>query len=73
MRRIDALHLYHSFMGACMLRRMLWREGLAVGRRHVATLMRRMGIEALCLQPGTSKAYPGHNIYPYLLRKLAIT
>jgi len=73
MRRIDALHLEHPFMGARMLRRMLWREGLAVGRRHVATLMRRMGIEALCPQPGTSKAHPGHKIYPYLLRKLAIT
>jgi len=72
MRRIDALHLDHPFMGARMLRRMLWREGLAVGRRHVATLMCRMGIEALCPQPGTSKANPGHKIYPYLLRKLAI-
>ena len=72
MRRIDALHLEHPFMGARMLRRMLWREGLAVGRRHVATLMCRMGIEALCPQPGTSKANPGHKIYPYLLRKLAI-
>jgi len=72
MRRIDALHLDHPFMGARMLLRMLWREGLAVGRRHVATLMCRMGIEALCPQPGTSKANPGHKIYPYLLRKLAI-
>ncbi len=73
MRRIDALHLDHPFMGARMLRRMLRREGLTVGRRHVATLMQRMRIEALCPQPGTSKAHPGHKIYPYLLRKLAIT
>ena len=35
--------------------------------------MLRMGIEALAPQPGTSKAAPGHKIYPYLLRKLAIT
>ena len=35
--------------------------------------MRRMGIEALAPQPGTSKPRPGHKIYPYLLRKLAIT
>ena len=41
--------------------------------RHVSTLMQRMGIEALCPQPGTSKAHPGHKIYPYLLRKLRIT
>ena len=73
MRRIDELHLEHPFMGARMLRRMLQREGVTVGRRHVATLMQRMDIEALCPQPGTSKAHPGHKIYPYLLRKLAIT
>ena len=73
MRRMDELHLEHPFMGARMLRRMLRREGSMVGRRHVATLMQRMGIEALCPQPGTSKATPGHKIYPYLLRKLAIT
>lgn len=73
MRCIDELHLEHPFMGARMLRRMLAREGLKVGRRHVSTLMQRMGIEALCPQPGTSKAHPGHKIYPYLLRRLAIT
>jgi putative transposase len=73
MRRIDELHLEHPYMGARMLRRMLVRQGFKVGRRHVSTLMRRMGIEALCPQPGTSKAHPGHKIYPYLLRKLAIT
>jgi putative transposase len=73
MRCIDELHLEHPFMGARMLRRMLVRQGLKVGRRHVSTLMQRMGVEALCPQPGTSKAHPGHKIYPYLLRKLAIT
>lgn len=73
MRRLDELHLEHPFMGARMLRDQLWREGLNVGRRHVTTLMRRMGIEALCPQPGSSKPAPGHKVYPYLLRKLAIT
>ena len=73
MRSIDKLHLEHPFMGARMLRRILRRDGFSVGRRHVSTLMQRMGIEALCPQPGTSKAHPGHKIYPYLLRKLAIT
>jgi putative transposase len=72
MRRIDELHLEHPFMGARMLRRQLVRAGVCVGRRHVATLMCRMGIEALAPQPGTSKAQPGHKIYPYLLRKLAV-
>ena len=47
MRRIDELHLEHPFAGSRMLRDMLRNEGCAVGRKHVATLMRRMGIEAL--------------------------
>jgi putative transposase len=72
MRRIDELHLEHPFMGARMLRRMLLREGVRVGRRHLGTLMQRMGIEALCPQPGTSERNPQHKVYPYLLRKVAI-
>ena len=73
MRKLDELHLEHPFMGARMLRDQLLRQGMRVGRRHVRTLMLRMGIEALTPQPGTSKPAPGHKIYPYLLRKLAIT
>ena len=72
MRRIDELHLEHPFMGARMLRDQLNREGFKVGRKHVGTLMGRMGIEALYRKPGTSKKHPGHEIYPYLLRGLAI-
>ena len=73
MRRIDELHLEHPFMGARMLRDQLDREAIHVGRRHIRTLMLRMGIEALAPQPGTSKRAPRQKIYPYLLRKLAIT
>jgi putative transposase len=73
MRRIDELHLEHPFMGARMLRDQLHREGVQVGRRHITTLMQRMGIQALAPQPGTSKRAPGHKIYPYLLRTLAVT
>jgi putative transposase len=72
MRRLDELHLEHPFMGARMLRRTLSREGVQVGRRHIGTLMRRMDIQALAPQPGTSKARKGHTIYPYLLRHVAI-
>lgn len=72
MRKIDQLHLEHPFMGARMLRDQLARQGIRAGRRHIRTLMLRMGIEALAPQPGTSKAGPGHKIYPYLLRKLTI-
>ena len=55
-----------------MLRDMLLREGVSVGRRHVVTLMKRMGIEALYRRPNTSKAAPGHRIYPYLLRGVTV-
>jgi putative transposase len=72
MRRIDALHLEHPFLGARLLRDVLKREGFAVGRKHVATLMRRMGIEPLYRKPNTSRKHPGHAVYPYLLRGLAI-
>jgi putative transposase len=73
MRRIDELHLNHPFAGSRMLRDLLRQQGLEVGRRHVKTLMRKMGIEAIYRKPNTSKPAPGHRIYPYLLRDLAIT
>jgi putative transposase len=72
MRRLDELHLEHPFMGARMLRDMLNREGVEIGRRHVATLMKRMGIEAIYRRPNTSKPAPGHKIHPYPLRGLKI-
>ncbi len=72
MRRIDELHLEFPFAGSRMLRDLLNREGIAIGRRHVATLMRRMRIEALYRKPNTSKPSPGHKIYPYLLRGVTV-
>jgi putative transposase len=72
MRRIDELHLDYPFAGSRMLRDMLHREGIEIGRRHVATLMKRVGIEALYRRPNTSKPAPGHKIYPYLLRGLKV-
>ena len=73
MKQIDALHTEHPFAGSRMLRDLLAAEGSKVGRRHVKTLMRRMGIEALYRKPRTTKPEPGHKIYPYLLRGLEIT
>jgi putative transposase len=73
MRRMDELHLDYPFAGSRMLRDLLNAEGFTVGRLHVATLMKRMGIEALYRKPNTSKPAPGHQIYPYLLRKLPVT
>ena len=73
MRRIDELHMDYPFAGSRMMKGLLRQEGFATGRLHVATLMKQMGIEALYRRPNTSKAAPGHKIYPYLLRKLAVT
>jgi hypothetical protein len=73
MRRIDELHLEYPFAGSRMLKSLLKAEGHGVGRLHVSTLMKRMAIEALYRRPNTSKPAPGHKIYPYLLRNLAVT
>ena len=72
MRRIDARHLAHPFAGARMLRDLLRRDGHAIGRRHVAALMRRMGIEAVYRKPHTSQRHSAHKVYPSLLRDLEI-
>jgi putative transposase len=72
MRRIDELHLEHPFAGTRRLRDLLRRDGHAVGRKHVATLMRRMDIEALYQKANTSRRHAAHPIYPYLLRGLTI-
>ena len=72
MRRLDRLHLEFPFAGSRMLRGLLAAEGCKVGRRHVKTLMQRMGIEALYRRPRTTKPAPGHEVYPYLLRGLTI-
>ena len=72
MRRIDQLHLDFPFAGSRMLRDFLRAEGVKIGRCRVITLMRRMGIEALYRRPNTSRPAPGHQVFPYLLRKMTV-
>lgn len=72
MRRIDELHLELPFLGSRMLRDLLVQEGFVVGRKHVATLMRRMGLEAIYRRANTSRRHPRHPVFPYLLRGLVI-
>lgn len=72
MKRIDKLHTEFPFAGSRMLRRLLAFDGSKVGRRHVKTLMLRMGIEALYRKPRTTKPEPGHKVYPYLLRGVEV-
>ena len=64
MHWIDKLHMEFSFAGSRMLQGPLIEEGFKVGRRHVVTLMKRMGMEALDRRPNTSKPAPGYTIYP---------
>ena len=73
MRRIDELHLDYPFAGSRMLQGFLVREGFAVGRLHIRTRMKRMGIEAIYRRPKTSNPGQGHKICPYLLRNLPVT
>ena len=73
MRRIDELHLKLPFYGSRRMTFELNGEGHVINRKRVQRLMRVMGIVALVPRPGTSKPAPGHKIYPYLLRGLAIT
>ena len=73
MRLIDEIHLKYPFWGSRNVRDELNDLGYAVGRDHVRTLMRKMGIQAHYRKPRTSKPAPGHKIYPYLLRNLEIT
>ena len=72
MRQLDELHLDYPFAGSRMLRGLLAAKGTKTGRRHIRTLMQRMGIKALYRRPRTTKPEPGHKIYPYLLRGMEI-
>ena len=72
MKRIDRLHLEMPYAGSRMLRDRLQQDGIKVGRKQVATLRKRMGIEALYRKPKTTKKHPEHGVYPYLLRGLRI-
>ena len=72
MRRIDELFLKYPFYGARQMVRHLRREGVRIGRRRAARLMRLLGLQAVYRAPRTSALHPEHRVYPYLLRGLAI-
>jgi putative transposase len=74
MHTMDKLHIDYPFMGSRMVCNQLNRQGFKVGRTHVRTLMRRMGIHAIYRKPkNTSANNPEHKIYPYLLRNMNIS
>jgi putative transposase len=71
-RRIDELFTAWPFLGSRRLTTLLRSEGHAINRKRVQRLMRKMGIAALGPKPRTTTPAPGHKIYPYLLRDLAV-
>jgi putative transposase len=73
MKVIDEIHLKYPFMGSRSIRDELRDLGYEIGRDHVRTLMKKMGIEAIYRKPRLTKPHPGHKVYPYLLRGLEIT
>src|SRR5258708_10176621 len=72
MRRLDELFTAWPFLGARRLAALLRADGHAINRKRVQRLMRRMGLAALGPKPRTTRPAPGHKIFPYLLRGLAI-
>lgn len=70
---IDELHLKYPFMGSRSIRDQLQDMGYQVGRGHVRTLMKKIGISAMYRKPRLSKPHPDHKVYPYMLRGLEIT
>ncbi len=72
MRAMDALYMDCPFYGSRRMAAVLRRDGFTVNRKRAKRLMRLMGLEAIYRKPNTGKAHPGHKIYPYLLRGLAI-
>ena len=72
MRKIDELYTDDPSRGSRSVRRQLGRQGIKVNRKRIHRLMRLMCIEAVYPKPRTTRRHPGHKIYPYLLRDLAI-
>jgi len=73
MRIIDEIHLEEPYLGSRGIKSRLRMKGYTIGRIHVRTLMRTMGIEAIYKKPRLSKPHPDHTVYPYLLRGLYIS
>ena len=73
MKLIDEIHLKYPFYGSRSIRDELREKGYKIGRGHVSTLMKKMGIEAIYKKPRLSKPYPGHKVYPYLFKEMEIT
>jgi putative transposase len=73
MKLIDRQHLSVPIYGARKITFLLNKQGWRVNRKRIRRLMQIMGLKAIYRRPRTSQPAPGHHIYPYLLRDMAIT
>ena len=72
LKLIDAQYLETPFYGSRKMREHLTQLGFCINRKRVRRLMQKLGIEALYPKPRLSQAHPEHQVYPYLLRNVAI-
>ena len=72
MNLLDAQYTRTPFWGVRNMTTYLRSLGYRVGKAHVRTLLRRMGLEAIFAKPNLSKPHPQHKIYPYLLKDVDI-
>jgi len=72
MNRIDQVYTQYPYYGTRRIREAMRREGIRANRKRIQRLMRQMGIEGVTPKRNTSRPAPGHQVYPYLLRGLAV-
>lgn len=71
-RLIDEEYTRHPFYGSRKMVVFLIMSGHSINRKRVQRLMRQMGLASMAPGPNTSRAHPGHKVYPYLLRGVPI-
>jgi putative transposase len=72
MNLLDEQYTKAPFYGVPRMTEFLNSKKYVVGKDHVRTLLRKMGLKAVFAGPNTSKPHPEHKIYPYLLRDMEI-
>jgi putative transposase len=73
MKEIDAIYLDNPSYGSRTIATALANTGWEVNRKRVQRLMRLMNIAGVTPKRNTSKPGPGHRVFPYLLRNVAIS
>jgi putative transposase len=73
LRLLDEQYTRTPFYGVPRMTAWLGTQGEAVNEKRVRRLLRVLGLEAIYPKPRLSDVAPGHKIYPYLLRNVAIT